>query len=53
MKTHSREKPFKCGICGKGYRSTNSLGIHKKRHGPEASLTGDIRSRVFVIIIGS
>jgi hypothetical protein len=50
MKTHNREKPLRCEICGKDYRLSISLRIHMKRHGQEASLAGDVRLRVFVII---
>jgi uncharacterized Zn-finger protein len=53
MKTHSREGSFRCEICGKDFSSSSSLGRHKKRHGPEASLIGVGSLTVFVIISGA
>jgi hypothetical protein len=53
MKTHSREESFSCEICGKDFSSSRILGRHMKRHGPEASLAGDGRLTVFVIISGA
>ncbi|XP_023720621.1 E3 SUMO-protein ligase EGR2-like [Cryptotermes secundus] len=35
MKTHNREKPFKCEICGKDHMMSSSLRSHMKRHGQE------------------
>ncbi len=31
----SGEKPYQCGKCGKWFRSSSSLGLHRKRHDVE------------------
>jgi KRAB domain-containing zinc finger protein len=53
MKTHNREKPLRCEICGKDYKLSSSLRMHTKKHGPEASSTGDGRLSDLVIKSGA
>ena len=32
MQTHSLDRPYKCDVCGKGFKQSHNLNSHKKIH---------------------
>ncbi len=47
LRTHSREKPFVCNICNKGYSRISYLKMHLRTHTDEKPIVCEICNKGF------